>query len=160
MVRMGGVWLVMTGDVVFVRRRLDNTTSIPSMSRQTTNRANPRLVRLWRDSFRGHAVTPSVTITSNHPDHHSTNRDLVSRLVRFDADRGGPKGPTRESRHSLAGAEDDVQIANGVFRRLCFSTTRRRRTNTTSTDISTTPRPPSSKATASSRATRGWVVRL
>jgi hypothetical protein len=42
-------------------------------------------------------------------------------------------GPTRESRHSLAGAEDDVQIANDLFRRLCLGTTRRRRTNTTST---------------------------
>jgi hypothetical protein len=48
------LWPLMTVDVVFVRRRLDKTTSIPSMVRQTRTEANPRLARLWRDSFRGH----------------------------------------------------------------------------------------------------------
>jgi hypothetical protein len=40
----------------------------------------------------GSLVTPSVSITSDHPDSCSTIRDLGSLMVRNDADRGGPSG--------------------------------------------------------------------
>ncbi len=124
----------MTGDVVLVRRR-------PSVRRQILRQTRSKLLRLCPRSM-GYGEIPSaapraasVTVSENRKHPGGANRAASERMVRSDADRGGPRGPRGNLAIALSRAETTFDPPTPPTVGFAEAPPRRRRTNTTSSEV-------------------------